>query len=669
MSHPGMQDVDPAARDAEGIVRPPTAQAGLLPGRRMMPVQVACPNPECGSVSVVPEDLMGRSVRCKQCGERFTLAPSGDTIDPSPTLKLPDVPPTRPAAVPERIGRFEVRKRLGSGGFGTVYRAHDPTLHREVALKVPQPERLRTGQEADRFLQEARSAAQLHHPHIVPVFEAGVDGDRFYIASALIEGRTLAEALADGPLDYGEAARIAAELAEALDYAHARRVIHRDVKPANVLLDDDRSAHLTDFGLARLEQEGPRLTTAGAMMGTPVYMAPELASGQEAGAAADQYALGVVLYEMLTGRPPFDGPAPIVLYHAVHETAELPSTLRPGLPIPLEAVCSRAMEKDPARRYPRCQDLARDLRAWLSQDEPRPSVTDQTTLPVRTPIDQEEPTLTMTVPPPERRPRRIAWALLAAVPIVALAAMAALKSGRNPADPPPPPPPGPRRQSLEFDGMDDVAEVKFDHEFPPMITVEAVVQPESATPGTVAIEIERGERPRSIRGFSLGIAPHGRWFFAYFDGKDGHLAVSENQVVPGRRVHLVGEYAPRPGAMLWLDGKSQPKPSAPKKALPKGDKGPFTVFRASERPYFTVGAILAEGEPKGAFVGKIDWIRLSDVPRFRGPTIPIPLSAPPTKDDETSLLLDFTRGESGDLAEMIRGGTLTLKGPRWVEVK
>jgi hypothetical protein len=335
-----------------------------------MPLQVVCPNPECRAVSVIADDLLGSRARCKRCGRRFVLAPSkGETsAPPPPGASAPNT------AIPERLGRFQIRERLGAGGFGTVYRAYDPTLDREVAVKVPHAGRLPSPQTAERFIREARAPAQLRHPHIVPVFEAGVDGDRLYIASALIEGHTLAEAIDAGPPHPREAARIAAELAEALDYAHARGVIHRDVKPANILLDAEGCTSLTDFGLARLDRpdpdilpEGsdPRLTRVGSRIGTPAYMAPEQAAGREAGPASDQYALGVVLYEMLAGRPPFDGPAEIVLYHAAHEPPPAPSGIRPGVPPPLEAICLRAMEKDPSHRYPRCQDLARELHAWL----------------------------------------------------------------------------------------------------------------------------------------------------------------------------------------------------------------------------------------------------------------------------------------------------------------
>ncbi len=176
-------------------------------------------------------------------------------------------------------------------------------LSRDVALKVPKAELLDTPRAVDRFVREARAAAQLRHPNIVPLYETGGDGDHHYIASAFIEGQPLADAIGPEGMDPRKAAGIVLELAEALHYAHAMGIIHRDVKPSNVMLDVDNRLLLMDFGLARFARSDEKLTHDGSVLGTPAYMAPEQAQGNcnEAGAASDQYSLAVVLYELMTG--------------------------------------------------------------------------------------------------------------------------------------------------------------------------------------------------------------------------------------------------------------------------------------------------------------------------------------------------------------------------------
>jgi WD40 repeat protein/tRNA A-37 threonylcarbamoyl transferase component Bud32 len=271
--------------------------------------------------------------------------------------------------VPHRIGRFEIRQRLGEGAFGVVYRAYDPRLEREVALKLARPEHLGSERRVQRFLREAKAAANLRHPHIVPVFDSGSDGGQYYIASAFIAGRSLADALQELPegqaFPLRRAAEVARHLAEALAYAHGRNVVHRDVKPANVMLDEQGEPLLVDFGLAARDEGAERLTQEGAKgLGTPAYMAPEQAAGQ-AQPASDQYSLGCTLYELLTGQTPFAGPPEIQL--VLHQSEEPPSPRKVNRQVPrdLETVCLKCLEKDPARRYAGCQALADDLRRWL----------------------------------------------------------------------------------------------------------------------------------------------------------------------------------------------------------------------------------------------------------------------------------------------------------------
>jgi tRNA A-37 threonylcarbamoyl transferase component Bud32 len=293
-----------------------------------------------------------------------------------------------PVGAVSEVGRFRVRRELGRGGFGVVYLAFDPRLGRDVALKIPRPDVLASADLRERFHREARAAAGLDHPNVVPVFEAGEAGPVCYIASAYCPGPTLREWLRGrtDPVPIADAAALVAALADGVAHAHARGVIHRDLKPANVLLqpftpgpgDDtllpDRRAaggftpRITDFGLAKLADPAEAVTRTGAALGTPSYMAPEQAEGKrEVGPAADVYALGAILYELLTGRPPFVGESDLdTLQQAIAQDPVPPSRLRLRLPRDLETVCLKCLEKDPRRRYPTATELAADLRRFLA---------------------------------------------------------------------------------------------------------------------------------------------------------------------------------------------------------------------------------------------------------------------------------------------------------------
>jgi tRNA A-37 threonylcarbamoyl transferase component Bud32 len=348
-------------------------------------LEVRCPNPSCGKVGRVPCDYQGGFVRCSSCKKKFRISAPRTAVTDCPveaeTVESGSkkvvgqecasslAPGTGPVSgsVPERIGRFEIRALVGSGAFGCVYRAFDRQLDREVALKVARPGMLDSPRRAERFLREAKSAAQLHHPRIVPIHETGQDGAFHYIVSAFIAGHTLEETHEDNPLTFHQAAETVKSLAEALAYAHRIGIVHRDVKPANVLLDQEGQPFLADFGLAQRQDQAEKLTQDGSVLGTPAYMSPEQASGHSAEVlpTSDQYSLGALFYELLCGQTPFTGPPQTVLFNAVHTQPPPPRSLRPDVPLDLETVCLKALAKHPEDRYADCQELADDLRRWL----------------------------------------------------------------------------------------------------------------------------------------------------------------------------------------------------------------------------------------------------------------------------------------------------------------
>jgi formylglycine-generating enzyme required for sulfatase activity len=269
---------------------------------------------------------------------------------------------------PKRLGKYEILEEIGRGGFAVVYRAHDTELDRVVALKVLHPQLTTDPKFIQRFYQEARTAAGLRHPHIVTIHDVGEEAGQHYLAMAFLPGRTLDKRLAEGPLPAEEAISIVEQVGSALDAIHEQGLVHRDVKPGNITVDDAGQATLLDFGIVRAA-EGTRLTTTMAVLGTPEYMAPEQAEIDEAAEVdwrADIYALGVVAYQMLVGRPPFAGRSPTaVLYKHVHEPPPAPSTLNPDLPAGLEPVLLKALAKGREERFQQAGAFAAELRRAL----------------------------------------------------------------------------------------------------------------------------------------------------------------------------------------------------------------------------------------------------------------------------------------------------------------
>ncbi len=269
----------------------------------------------------------------------------------------------------EQVGRFRVVSVLGHGAFGNVYRAYDPLLDREVALKVPRfvdddPALL------ERFLREAKAAARLRHPNIVAIFESGHADDIPYMASEFVDGVPLYRLLRERPPDTRTAVDWVRQIAEALDYAHSEGIVHRDIKPANIMVNAAGRPQVMDFGLAKREaDEAARVTIEGQIIGTPAYMSPEQAKGNTAGVGphSDQYSVGVVLYEMLCGQTPYVGDAWSVMSRVgdVHVNPPPPRSISAHIPRDLEACCLKALEKEPAARYASLQALADDLKRWL----------------------------------------------------------------------------------------------------------------------------------------------------------------------------------------------------------------------------------------------------------------------------------------------------------------
>ena len=313
--------------------------------------------------------------------------------------------PERPPASGGQVtgfGDYELIEELGRGGMGVVWKAHQVSLNRPVALKLLLEGRFATEGAIKRFEFEAEAAANLDHPNIVPIYGVGQHEGWPYFAMKLIDGSDLGQRIPDYalPITHSKAksngvptsnggiasrdlskseirdlqARVAAliaKIARAVHYAHQRGILHRDLKPSNIIIDASGEPHVTDFGVAKLATPDGRLTVTGVVLGSPHYMAPEQASGQvrQVTSAADIYSLGTILYELLTGQPPFQGDTPLaIMRQTADEEPKPPSALRPGLDRDLETICLKCLAKSPTRRYPSAEALADDLEKWVRRE-------------------------------------------------------------------------------------------------------------------------------------------------------------------------------------------------------------------------------------------------------------------------------------------------------------
>jgi len=375
-------------------------------------VQLRTQCPQCQKVLRCGTELAGLFTRCPKCQHKFRVVSLGSggeaSIDVEPSMEamaILDRPPSKEsganqsaagehaskspsdsvsprsvsrggqhraqvAAQPSlgRFGSYDLKEVLGKGGFGVVYRAWDDSLGRQVAIKVPRFD-MGAQRKVRRFRQEARAAAKLQHPNIVAVIAEGIERGRPYIVTEFIQGETLSKIIEKRRPPHKQGARWVRDLARALHYAHQQGIVHRDVKPDNVILDSEDRPRLMDFGLAKQLDEDSSLSIEGSVLGTPNYMAPEQARGEidAVDGRSDQYSLGVVLYELLTREKPFSGPPYAVLAQVADPHHEPPTlrTVDPTIPRDLDAICQRAMAKDAADRYADMQAFAKDLDRWL----------------------------------------------------------------------------------------------------------------------------------------------------------------------------------------------------------------------------------------------------------------------------------------------------------------
>lgn len=295
------------------------------------------------------------------------------------------------------IGNYEIQRELGRGGMGYVYKAHEQSLQRVVALKVLPPHLASSPQFVKRFEREARSAARLSHPNIVTVFAVGSEGDYHFIAMEYVKGETVDQIVRErGKMDPREAVDVIQQVADALAEAHRNDIIHRDIKPQNIMIDQSGRVKVMDFGLAKVMSGGSELTSAGTYLGTPTYMSPEQCQGKDLDSRTDIYSLGIMFYEMVTGTLPFTADTPLAVMRKIIDEP-MPALTRSvtGVPSDIEYIIEKMAAKNPSARYSSAEDLSADLKAWLRGD--KTSLSAEATIPtpkgVRVPAPKADATI------------------------------------------------------------------------------------------------------------------------------------------------------------------------------------------------------------------------------------------------------------------------------------